>query len=297
MPIIHTSRLDLCYEQEGASDKPAVLLLHGLGCQLVQWPGSLIAGLVAAGFRVLRMDNRDVGLSQKLDELGSVDLMALAGALIGGEPPAPPYTLRDMADDTVALCDALGIERVHIVGVSMGGMIAQRIALHHAERVSSLTCIISSSGAAGLPASDPAAVRSITAVPRSSTRADVIAQLEQSWDLIGGPHFKSTEAGIGRLTAAAYDRSRHPPGFLRQMAAVAADTDRAEGLARIRARTLVIHGAVDPLVPLACGEDTARRIPGAQFKVFALMGHDLPEPLMPQILQVLVAHLRSSTGT
>jgi pimeloyl-ACP methyl ester carboxylesterase len=292
MPIIRCGRLDICYEQDGATEAPPVLLLHGLGCQLVQWPASLIEGLVAAGFSVLRMDHRDVGLSQKLDELGPVDLMALAAVFVGGEPPAPPYTLCDMAEDAVALCNGLGVGPVHVVGVSMGGMIAQRIAIHHAQRVSSLTCIMSTSGAAGLPRSEPAAMRSLTAVPASLTRTGIITHVQQTWNLIGGPHFKSTEVGIGRLTATACDRGRHPPGFLRQMAAVAADTNRAEALAGIAARTLVMHGAIDPLVPLACGEDIARRIPGARLKVFAQMGHDLPDPLMPEILGTLVAHLR-----
>jgi pimeloyl-ACP methyl ester carboxylesterase len=238
------------------------------------------------------MDHRDVGLSQKLDELGSVDLTALAAVFMGGKPPAPPYTLRHMAEDAVALCNALGVGRVHLVGVSMGGMIAQRIAIHHAERVSSLTCIMSTSGAAGLPRADPTAMRSLTTVPATKTRAAIIAQVQQTWDLIGGPHFKSTEVGIGRLTEAAYDRGRHPPGFLRHMAAVAADADRAEALAGIGARTLIMHGGIDPLVPLACGEDTARRIPGARLRVFPQMGHDLPEPLIPEILGTLFAHLR-----
>jgi pimeloyl-ACP methyl ester carboxylesterase len=288
--------IEICYAQDGASADPAVLLVHGLGCQLIQWPDSFVAGLVAAGFNVLRMDNRDVGRSAKLDALGAVDIMALILAFQGGPPARPPYTLRTMADDAVGLLDALGLTAAHLVGVSMGGMIAQRIALHHPQRVLSLTSIMSSSGASDLPPPDPPALASITAVPVSQTRADMLVHLGASWDLIGGPHFKSTAVGMGRKTEAAFDRGRHPAGILRQLAAIMGDTGRADSLPEIRTPTLVIHGDADPLVPLVCGEDTARRIPGATLKVMPNMGHDLPEPLMPGILAALTTHLHAAAG-
>jgi pimeloyl-ACP methyl ester carboxylesterase len=177
----------------------------------------------------------------------------------------------------------------------MGGMIAQQFAIRHPHRLLSLTSIMSTSGAPNLPAPDPAAIGSIMSVPASSEREVVIAHVERSWDLIGGPHFKSTEVGMGRMTAAAFDRCRHPPGILRQMAAVLADVERAGALGRIQTPTLVLHGEIDPLVPLGCGEDTARRISGAQMKVISKMGHDLPDPVLPAVLESLVTHWRAAT--
>ena len=297
MPIAAVNGIEICYQEDGLHGNPAVLLLHGLGCQLVQWPGSLVAGLVAAGFNVVRMDNRDVGLSGKMDALGIVDMVALAMAMQRGQPPAPPYSLRQMADDAVALLDHLGKSHAHIVGVSMGGMIAQNIAIHHRHRVSSLTSIMSSSGAPNLPPPDPAAIASITAQPVSWERDAVIAQVRAGWDLIGGPHFKSSEVGMGRMTEEAFDRGRYPAGIMRQMAAIVADAGRADALTRISTPTLVIHGDADRLVPLACGEDTARRIPGARIEVMPGMGHDLPEPLLPGILQGMVRHLGAAGQT
>jgi pimeloyl-ACP methyl ester carboxylesterase len=296
MPTVHANGIELCYRQDGDPGDPPVLLVHGLGCQLIQWPDSLIAGLVAAGFNVLRMDNRDAGLSSKLDALGTVDLLALMMSFQGGRPASTPYTLSAMADDAAALLASLGVTAAHLVGVSMGGMIAQRAALQYPDRVWSLTSIMSSSGAAYLPPPDPLAIASITTVPASLLRADVVAQLEASWDLIGGPHFKSTAVGIGRMAEAAYDRGRYPAGVMRQMAAIIADGARAESLRQIRTPTLVLHGDADRLVALACGEDTARRIPGATLKVLPKMGHDLPEPLMPDIVGALVAHFRAAAA-
>jgi proline iminopeptidase len=296
MPTVHANGIELCYAQDGEPANPTVLLIHGLGCQLVQWPDSFIAGLVAGGFNVLRMDNRDAGLSSKMDALGSVDMMALMMMFQGGRPLSAPYTLSEMADDAAALLGSLRLASAHVLGVSMGGMIAQRVALQYPDRVLSLTSIMSSSGAANLPPPDPLAIASITAVPMSLLRADIVAQVRASWDLIGGPHFKSTAVGIGRLTEAAYDRGRYPAGIMRQMAAIMVDGARAQSLARIRAPTLVLHGDADPLVPVACGADTARRIPGATLRVIPKMGHDLPEPLMPGILGALTTHLRAAAA-
>jgi len=296
MPIIDANGIKICYEEDGPRDGPPVLLLHGLGCQLVQWPESWISGIAAAGFRVLQLDNRDVGLSEKLDGLGSVDIMAFAVSSMEGRPRVPPYTLGDMSNDSKAVLDHLDLAAAHVVGLSMGGMIAQQMAIRHPQSVLSLTSIMSSSGAPNLPQPDPAAIQSLMRPPVSSVRAELIEQLEQMWNLIGGPHFKSTQLGIGRLTAMAFDRCRHPIGRLRQMAAVIADAGRANELSRIRAPTLVIHGGIDPLVPLGCGEDTARRIPGAKIKVMPKMGHDLPEPLIPDMVNALVTHWRAAAA-
>jgi pimeloyl-ACP methyl ester carboxylesterase len=206
MPLIDANGIRICYQEDGARGDPPVLLLHGLGCQLIQWPDSLVAGIAAAGFHVVRIDNRDVGLSEKLDALGPVDIMAFFLPSNQGRLPTPPYTLADMSDDAAAVLDALGLAHAHVAGVSMGGMIAQRMAIRHPQRVLSLTSIMSSSGAPNLPAPDPAAIRSLMAPPVSSIREEIIAQVEQTWNLIGGAHYKSTEVGIGRVSAAAFDR-------------------------------------------------------------------------------------------
>ena len=296
IPIIDTNGIRIGFEETGVRGNPSVLLLHGLGCQLVQWPDSLIAGIVAAGFHVVRIDNRDVGLSDKLDRLGTVNLMTFFMPAGSGPPPVPPFTLADMSDDVAGVMDGLSLSRAHVVGVSMGGMIAQQLAIRHPQRVLSLTSIMSTSGAPNLPAPEPAAIGSIMSVPASSQREGIIAHVERSWDLIGGSHYKSTEVGMGRKTAEAFDRCRHPPGILRQMAAVLADVGRADALSRIGAPTLVLHGEIDPLVPLGCGEDTARRIPGAKIKVIPKMGHDLPDPLIQEVLELLVTHWRAAAA-
>lgn len=296
MPVSQRTAARIYYESQGDAGGSPVLLLHGLACQLVQWPARWLEGIALAGHRIVRIDNRDVGLSEKLDALGTVNIMEMALALNAGGAPEPPYRLLEMADDAIGVLDELGIARAHVVGVSMGGMIAQHLAIRHPQRLLSLTSIMSSSGARDLPPPDAAAITSIMSVPASPARADVIAHLQRSWDLIGGPHYRSTEVGCGRLVAAAVERGRHPPGILRQMAAVLTDTARADALARIRTPTLVIHGDVDPLVPLACGADTARRIPGARFIRMTNMGHDLPDPLIPQILAEMTTHWRAASG-
>ena len=181
MPLIDANGIKICYQDDGAPGNPAVLLLHGLGCQLVQWPASLVAGIVSAGFRVVRIDNRDVGLSEKLDALGLVDIMSLILPSAAGRPPKPPYTLADMCDDAASVLKRLAPAGAHVVGVSMGGMIAQQMAIRHPELVLSLTSIMSTSGAPDLPSPDPVAMQSLMSPPVSSMRAELIAQLASAW--------------------------------------------------------------------------------------------------------------------
>ena len=294
MPFFTGNSLQLYFEQRGARSDPPLLLIHGIGCQLVQWPDSFVDGLVAAGYRVLLLDNRDVGRSAKLDDLGAPDVPALLAALGTNDAVRAPYSIFDMAADAVALLDHLGQAGAHVIGVSMGGMIAQRMATAFPSRVFSLTSIMSSSGAAGLPQPDPDTAAELVALPAASDRATVVAQAHKTWNALGGPHFISEECGIGRLAGAAFDRCYHPTGFSRQLAAVVSDVGRADDLAKVQAPTLVIHGDADPLVPLAAGRDTAARIPGAQLSVINNMGHDLPEPLIPTILALITAHVGSA---
>ena len=283
--------IELYFQQHGARSDPPVLLIHGIGCQLVQWPEAFVQGIVDAGYRAILLDNRDVGLSIKLDALGQPDVMVLLTALAAGQPAAAPYSLQEMAADAVALLDHLGQAGAHVVGVSMGGMIAQNMAIHFPQRVFSLTSIMSSSGAPGLPQPDPQAAAALAMPAAAQDRATVVATTQATWNLIGGPHYKSADCGIARLAGAAFDRCYHPAGFARQLAAIVSDTNRANDLAKVHAPTLVVHGDVDPLVPLSAGIDTAQRIPNAQMMVVANMGHDLPDPLIPEVVAAITTHI------
>ena len=274
--------------------RPVVLLIMGLGMQLVAWPPGLVRALVNAGYRVVRHDNRDIGLSQHFDHLGKPNLMLAFMKLKLGLPLRVPYSLKDMAADSVGVLDALGIDKAHIVGVSMGGMIAQRVALAAPERVASLTSIMSSSGARGLPQAASKVMRAIMRRPASSALDDIVAHYVYLYKTIGSPDFPIPEVEMADRILKAVKRSFHPEGSLRQMVAIAADTTRANELARIIKPTLVLHGHADPLLPFPCGEDTARRIPGARFHGIQGMGHDLApgvvDRLQAQIFPFLLAH-------
>jgi pimeloyl-ACP methyl ester carboxylesterase len=250
------------------------------------WPKALVEGLAERRFRVIALDNRDIGLSQKLTETPSP---TVAGVF--ADPRKPPrYTLSDMASDVIGLLNHLGQAGAHVVGFSMGGMIAQRLAIHHPDRVYSLTSIGSTTGNPSLPRADAAAAEAFLRDAPLRPRAATIDFIRNGWNVIGGPHYKSTECGLGKLTEAAYDRCFSPDGNARQVAAILADGNRAPLLAAVRTPTLVIHGAVDPLVPPAAGEDTAKSVPGATLLTIPKMGHDLPEPLIPQIVDAIASH-------
>ena len=273
------------------NDRPAVLLIMGLGMQLIAWPPAFIRGLLAAGHRVVRMDNRDVGLSQHFDELGKPNLVWASLKHKLGLRVQPPYSLTDMAHDATGVLDALGIRQAHMVGVSMGGMIGQRVAIAAPERVLSLTSIMSSSGARHLPGPRPDVLRALLSRPADRSEKGLADQAVRLFKLIGSPAFPLEEKTIRDGVLAAMRRSFHPVGTLRQMIAVVADSGRADALARIVLPTLVVHGRDDPLVPYACGVDTARRIACAQLVGIAGMGHDLPPGVVEQILAALLPHL------
>jgi pimeloyl-ACP methyl ester carboxylesterase len=273
--------------------RPVVLLIMGLGMQLIAWPPAFIRGLVSAGYRVVRMDNRDVGLSQHFDQLGKPNLLWVGLKQKLGMRIQPPYSLTDMAQDAVGVLDALGIAQAHVVGISMGGMIAQRVAIAASDRVLSLTSIMSSSGARELPGPRPDVTRALLSRPAGRSEQAIADQSVRLFQLIGSPAFPLDEKTIRDGVLAAMRRSFHPVGTLRQMVAVIADSTRAAALSRIAQPTLVIHGRDDPLVPYACGVDTARRIGGARLVEIAGMGHDLPPAVVEQILAALVPHLES----
>jgi pimeloyl-ACP methyl ester carboxylesterase len=294
---IKANGIDIEIEDTGpdasGQPRPAVLLIMGLGMQLVAWPPAMVQALLEAGFRVIRMDNRDIGLSQKFDHLGKPNLVWESIKYKFGLTVKSPYSLRDMAADALAVLDVLQVDKAHVVGVSMGGMIAQRVALAAPARVLSLTSIMSSSGARGLPQAEPRVMRVLLSRPASSDSASVINHYVRLFKAIGSPGFPLDDAELRERIALGVKRGFHPDGVLRQMMAIVADSRRAAELAGLRVPTLVVHGKSDPLVPFACGEDTARRIPGASLVGIDGMGHDLPSGVVERVLAPLIPHLQT----
>jgi pimeloyl-ACP methyl ester carboxylesterase len=273
-----------------SSQQPVVLLIMGLGMQLIAWPPALVDGLVAAGYRVVRFDNRDIGLSRHFDHLGVPNVLLASLKLKLGLHPSPPYHLHDMALDAIGVLDALGIAKAHVLGVSMGGMIAQRVALAAPHRTASLISVMSSSGARGLPDADTKVLRALLSRPADHSAEAVLAHTLRLVKLIGSPGFPVNEQLQRERILAGLKRSYHPAGTLRQMVAIGADVGhRAKALSQIQCPTLVIHGHADPLVPYACGVDTARRIPGADMVGIEGMGHDLPPGVVDLLLQHMLA--------
>ncbi|MDH4450515.1 MAG: alpha/beta hydrolase [Rhodoferax sp.] len=276
--------------------KPVVLLIMGLSLQLIAWPQAMVDTLEAAGYRVVRFDNRDVGLSTRMDAAGTPHVLWATLQYRLGLTPSAPYHLSDMAADAVGVLDALGIAQAHVVGLSMGGMIAQRVALAVPQRVLSLTSIMSSSGAWGLPGPTARLLRTLLRSPADGSKAAAIAHGVAVFRAIGSPAFPLSDAELRASISRAVERAWYPVGTLRQMVAVVADTARAPLLAHITAPTLVVHGTADPLLPLACGQDTARRIPGAKLLSIDGMGHDLPPEPLRRILAALLAHFGAHGG-
>ncbi|MEO6624576.1 MAG: alpha/beta hydrolase [Burkholderiaceae bacterium] len=292
---IKANGIDIEVEDTGGANRPVVLLIMGLGMQLIAWPPALVRALTDAGYRVIRHDNRDIGLSQHFDHLGVPNLLWAMLRVRLGLAVRAPYGLKEMAADSLGLLDALGVEKAHVVGVSMGGMIAQRMALAAPQRVITLTSIMSTSGARNLPQASGKVRRVLFSRPASSAPADIVNHHVHLFRTIGSPGFPMAESEMRQRIEFSVKRSFHPMGTLRQMMAIAADTDiRAAELPSIAMPTLVLHGRDDPLVPYPCGEDTARRIPGAKMVGIDGMGHDLApgviERLLPQLQPFLAQH-------
>ncbi len=293
---LKANQIDIEVEDTHPADttgRPVVLLIMGLGMQLIAWPPAMVQGLVDAGFRVLRFDNRDAGLSQKFSHLGTPNLLWAGLKYRLRIAIKPPYSLKDMAADALGVLDALNIDKAHIVGVSMGGMMAQRLALLAPTRLRSLASIMSTSGARGLPEASPAVTRILLKRPGKGLDA-AIDHTVRLLQVIGSPGFPTPQPELHEKVAAAAARSFYPAGIMRQMVAIVADTTRAAELKNITAPTIVIHGRADPLVPFAGGEDAARRIPGAVLHGIDGMGHDLPPGVVEQILAVLIPHLKAA---
>ena len=291
MPTATANGLELFYEDFGKPEDPVILLIMGLGTQMIAWPDDFVAGLTAQGFRVIRYDNRDIGLSTHLHGARAPHPLLALAAMRFGLPLRTAYGLRDMAADAVALLDALGIDRAHMVGASMGGMIAQHVAAGWPDRVHSLTSIMSSSGAPGLPGPTPELRKLLmSSRPANPSRDDAVAAGVIALRAISYPDTARAADAFHEMAGRAFDRSYHPLGARRQLLAIMTDRDRPQRIAGITAPTLVIHGAADPLVPLANGEDTARRIPGARLEVIEAMAHDLPPSQLGRMVSLVTGH-------
>lgn len=292
---ITANGLEIEFEDSGPGAsgpaRPTLLLVMGLGMQLVAWPQEFVQALLDAGYRVIRPDNRDVGLSQHMHHLGRANLIWAGLRLRLGLTVRPLYSLSDMAQDMLGLMDALGLDRAHVLGVSMGGMIGQRMALLAPQRVLSLCSVMSSSGAPGLPRARLSVLRALLRRPDGASSEALVAHYLRLFRIIGSPDFPMAEDWLRERIRLAAVRGFDPAGTARQMLAIIADSARADELPGIVAPTLVFHGEKDVLLPFACGEDTARRIPGARLVGMPGMGHDLPPLVIQRLLAVLLPHL------
>lgn len=281
-------------EVHGPDSGEPLLMIMGLGMQLVAWPDGLVEQLVARGFRVIRYDNRDIGLSQPCDELSvpNIPLAALLHTL--RLPLRAPYQLADLARDAVGVLDALGIAQAHVCGASMGGMIAQHLGFAHGQRVKSLTLMMTTSGHRGLPRESLKVRRALLSRPRPAATPQqrfehILDHYASLYGVIGSPGYRPDPGLLRERIAHSVRRSLRPQAVARQLVAIAADRHRAERLPRIAAPTLVLHGEADPLIPVAAAHDLARRIPGARLQTLAGWGHDLPEPLWPRLTSEIAA--------
>jgi pimeloyl-ACP methyl ester carboxylesterase len=271
--------LEIAYESFGQPSDSPVLLIHGLATQMLGWPDEFCSRLADRGYFVIRFDNRDVGLSTHLSDAPPVDIPAV----LAGDTRSASYRLTDMASDTVGLMDALGLDSAHLVGASMGGTIAQTVAIEHPERVRTLTSIMSTTGNPSVGQPSAAAMAAVLAPP-ATDREGAISRTINAYRIVGSPGFAFDEEGLRDRTGRAFDRSYDPSGALRQLAAVAASGDRTEQLRDLRVPTLVIHGREDPLANVSGGRATAEAIPGAELVIYDGTGHDLPRAIWPDLI-------------
>lgn len=286
MPKIIANNIEIEYDTFGDPSSNPLLLIRGLGSQMISWEEEFCELLVNHGFYVIRFDNRDVGLSTKFEEAGVPDIMKLVIAAQRGEKIESPYTLEDMADDAIGLLDALKIDKAHICGASMGAMIVQAIEVRYPSRVLSLTSIMGSTGNFDLLQPKQEAMK-VVMTPAPTEREACIEESVKRWRVLYGTGFPFDEERRRKMAARAYDRSFYPEGFARQLAAVLASGNRRPTLASIKVPTLVIHGGDDPLVPVEGGKDTAEAIPGAELLIIDGMGHSLPPETWSQIVDAI----------
>jgi pimeloyl-ACP methyl ester carboxylesterase len=289
---VSANGLGIEIDDQGRPDGEPLLLIMGLGMQLTGWPEEMVQLLVSRGFRVVRMDNRDTGLSQGFDHLGVPHMMPVMLRYALHRPIPAPYGIADMAADALGVLDALGIARAHVCGASMGGMIAQHLAARHPGRVKSLTLMMTTSGARRLPQPKLKVRRALLSRPDGSDPAAVVAHLQRLLTLIGSPAYPADPERLRERLQATVQRAWRPAGTARQIVAVVADGDRSPLLPLIQAPTRVIHGEADPLVLPAAGHDLVARMPGAVADFIPGMGHDLPLQLLPRFAEGIAENAR-----
>jgi proline iminopeptidase len=287
MGIIHTGQIEIAYEENGPVDGKAVLLIRGQGTQLVHWPEEFFDPFAAAGFRTIRFDNRDTGLSSKFDQMGGEELAAIWNQATSGKEFIPPYTLEDMTLDVIGLMDGLEIDKAHIVGISMGGVISQLVAARYGTRVLSLTSIMSASRHI-----DPAQLAELWLDPKS--RTEVMEEWVLYMHTYGSKTLLADDEYYRKQAATAYDRCYAPDGANRQILAICAMKDLQDLIKTVSVPTLVVHGADDNLIPPDAGRQTAELIPGARFKLVDGMGHDIPPALGKPLSAIVIDHIRSA---
>lgn len=293
VPRACVNGIELEWEACGEPDAPPLVLVMGLGGQLIHWPQTFCELLAARGFRVIRFDNRDSGLSTRLREHGNPNPVPLLLRAVCKLPVPAPYRLSDMARDVVGLLDALGLRAAHVVGVSMGGMIAQVLALEHPHRLLSLTSLMSSP--TGLVISRPRAAKVLLSRAQPG-REGAIERTMDLFNALRGPRFAFDPEPHRALAARAYDRAPDRDGFKRQLAAVLAAPNRTVALGSLRVPTLVVHGTADPLIPVKAGKATARAIPAARLHLVEGMGHHLPPGAWEELVSVMSEHARAARG-
>jgi pimeloyl-ACP methyl ester carboxylesterase len=287
MPYACNGSVSLFYETFGIPGNPALLMVNGLGSQAITYPASFCQLFAARGFFVIRFDNRDVGLSTKFDHIRP-DVMSVVRAMTNGEKPVVAYRLTDMAADAVAVLDALGIDRAHVMGASVGGMIVQQFAIDHPGRLLSMTSAMSTTGDPDVGQSSPEALAVLLGAP-ATDRASAVARAQELMRRCGSPAYYDAER-VGELAGEAFDRCFNPDGVARQMIAGIASGSRSEALRAVKVPALVIHGDADKLFDVSGGRRTAECIPGARFEMIAGMGHDYPPAFWDRWVELIAGH-------
>lgn len=294
MPRVSSNGIEIAYEEHGSAEDPVLLMVQGLGMPLAAWPQVLIEALVAERFRVVIFDNRDIGQSQLLRDMKVPNLLVQTLRRKLGMTVKSPYQLVDMMRDVAGLMEALSIDSAHLVGVSMGGMISQLLAIHQPQRVRSLTSIMSTTGNRKLPGPGKAVTRHIVRGPKGSTDEARLAYHRRLWRLLGSPGYPLPDEELTRFLQGIFERGMTAAGTARQTLAILAAPSRVAELKQLEVPTLVIHGDADPLIPVAAGFDTATAIPGARITTISGMGHDLPEALVPRLTRLIVQHANAA---
>lgn len=289
MPLLNANGIEIFYDEIGVTDDPPLLLINGIGNQMIRWDVSFCQLLAARGHRVIRFDNRDVGLSSKIENAGGGSIGDAFRALGAGEKVDAAYTLSDMAADAVGVLDGLGVDKAHVVGMSMGGAIAQTLAIEHPTRLHTLTAVMATSGGPDLPGATSEAMGMLLH-PRPKTRDEAIERALTAEQVLSGPKYRSEPERVRQQAELAYDRSYYPQGFGRQLVAILASGSRRERLPQVTAPTLVIHGDADPLVPVEGGIDIAKHVPNAKLHIIKGWGHTLPPTVWPELIDQISAH-------